>query len=119
MLHTNSHMHGMGADQEDQEDVTRDWKSESDDAQVNKFCFCHSSWMKKTRSQPQQIDPHLSGIRLLAFSADPVLRREVVRRQPPPTLLAAAAASLEAPEGLLMGENRQFWDSDAGAVVLC
>ncbi len=61
------------------------------------------------------MDAHLSGIRLPAFSADPVLRREVVRRQPP-TLLPA---SLEAPEGLLMGENRQFWDSDAGAVVLC
>ncbi len=63
------------------------------------------------------MDPHLSGIRLLAFSADPVLRREVVRRHPPPPTLLPA--SLEAPDGLLMGENRQFWDSDAGAVVLC
>lgn len=65
--------------------------------------------------------PHLSVMRLLAFSTDPVLRREVVRRQPPPTpkLLAVATASAGEPAGLLMGENLQLWDSEAGAVMLC
>ena len=53
-------------------------------------------------------------------SAEPVLRSDVVRCQALLLLLAsAAAASAEEVEGLLVGENLQFCDRDAGAVMLC
>ena len=52
-------------------------------------------------------------------SEEVVLRTDPVRRQPLPSLLAAATASTGALTGLLIGENLQLCDSEAGAVRGC
>lgn len=54
-----------------------------------------------------------------ATSAEPVLRSELALCQLLPPNPADPPASTGDPTGLLMGENLQLCDREAGAVMLC